>query len=75
MTRILSLPDRIGPQPSRPRDPFTVERYPAPNGGVRLLGYDGNGEPAVELTLPFDRYTAHTMIGFREWLVAEGVLS
>lgn len=50
------------------REPYAIERYPAIQGGVLLIGYDGRGEVMIELRVPATRYSDTMVDRMRRWM-------
>lgn len=56
---------------AKPREPYTIERYPAIGETIRLVGYGKDGRPCIDLTMPARRFTWQTMKRLQVWLQAE----
>lgn len=58
-----------GPAAKR-RAPYTVERFPCPDGAILLVGYDARGGPLMELRVREANFTGHTVTAFRAMLMS-----
>lgn len=49
------------------RDPYTIERHPTVDG-VLLIGFDGRGDPMVELRVSARLYSDRMVESMRQWM-------
>lgn len=61
-----------GPATKR-RAPYTVERFPCPDGAILLVGYDAHGGPLMELRVKAANFGSKTVNTFRLMLMSHDV--
>jgi hypothetical protein len=52
------------------RAPYAIERFPAIDGGVLLIAYDGRGDVLAELRIPASRFSERMLERMRRWMKA-----
>lgn len=58
-----------GPAVKR-RAPYTVERFPCPDGAILLVGYDARGGPLMELRVREANFSGYIVNEFRALLMS-----